>query len=250
MYYDNKSTFYIKQYGPAAFTIALSLVLVVGGLYIYLSSNKNNNPQDTLVAKNDTQSEQQVEQSNSLQDVKEDNVSNSKPNVVEEKKDVNINQNVSNTTNASEVKSSVNINDVKITNVLSAELRALNKLEKSKELTVVGVDDNKNIIINANDKNYKASLIGIDYKKSGLDIKDKLNSDLANKKVTIAFDNVKVQDNTLCVYLYVDGNLYNQKLLKDGLAILNVEKSNTSLLNELVNAQKQAKTNNIGIWQK
>lgn len=250
MYYDNKSTFYIKQYGPAAFTIALSLVLVVGGLYIYLSSNKNNKPQDTLVAKNDTQSEQQVEQSNSLQDVKEDNVSNSTPNVVEEKKDVNINQNVSNTTNASEVKSSVNINDVKITNVLSAELRALNKIEKSKELTVVGVDDNKNIIINANDKNYKASLIGIDYKKSGLDIKDKLNSDLANKKVTIAFDNVKVQDNTLCVYLYVDGNLYNQKLLKDGLAILNVEKANTSLLNELVNAQKQAKTNNIGIWQK
>ena len=250
MYYDNKSTFYIKQYGPAAFTIALSLVLVVGGLYIYLSSNKNNNPQDTLVAKNNTQSEQQVEQSNSLQDVKEDNVSNSTPNVVEEKKDVNINQNVSNTTNASEVKSSVNTNDVKIANVLSAELRALNKLEKSKELTVVGVDDNKNIIINANDKNYKASLIGIDYKKSGLDIKDKLNSDLANKKVTIAFDNVKVQDNTLCVYLYVDGNLYNQKLLKDGLAILNVEKANTSLLNELVNAQKQAKTNNIGIWQK
>ena len=182
--------------------------------------------------------------------MKEDNVSNSTPNVVEEKKDVNINQNVSNTTNASEVKSSVNINDVKITNVLSVELRALNKLEKSKELTVVGVDDNKDIIINANDKNYKASLIGIDYKKSGLDIKDKLNSDLANKKVTIAFDNVKVQDNTLCVYLYVDGNLYNQKLLKDGLAILNVEKANTSLLNELVNAQKQAKANNIGIWQK
>lgn len=250
MYYDNKSTFYIKQYGPAAFTIALSLVLVVGGLYIYLSSNKNNKPQDTLVAKNDTQSEQQVEQSNSLQDVKEDNVSNSTPNVIEEKKDENINQDVSNTTNVSEVKSSVNINDVKITNVLSAELRALNKLEKSKEVTVVGVDDNKNIIINAYDKNYKASLIGIDYKKSGLDIKDKLNSDLTNKKVTIAFDNVKVQDNTLCVYLYVDGNLYNQKLLKDGLAILNVEKANTSLLNELVNAQKQAKTNNIGIWQK
>ena len=63
-------------------------------------------------------------------------------------------------------------------------------------------------------------------------------------------DNVKDKDNTLCVYLYVDGNLYNHKLLKDGLAILNVEKANTSLLNELVNAQKQAKTNNIGIWQK
>ena len=39
MYYDNKSTFYIKQYGPAVFTIVVSLVLVLGGLYIYLSSN-------------------------------------------------------------------------------------------------------------------------------------------------------------------------------------------------------------------
>ncbi len=248
MYYDNKSTFYIKQYGPAVFTIVISLVLVLGGLYIYLSSNRNNKPQDTLVAKNNAQDVQlveqnnNIEQTNSLQEVelKKEEVKQ------EETKQVETNSNESNTNE----EKNININDIAITNILSSELRTLNKLEKSKEVTVLGIDDDKNIILNISDKNYKASLIGIDYKKSKSDIKDIINNDLINKKVTIAFDNVKIQDNTLCIYLYLDGNLYNQHLLKDGLAILKVEKANTSLLNELVNAQKQAKSNNIGIWQK
>lgn len=248
MYYDNKSTFYIKQYGPAVFTIVISLVLVLGGLYIYLSSNRNNKPQDTLVAKNSTQDVQlveqnnNIEQTNSLQEVelnKEEEVNQ------EETKQAETN----NESNANEA-NIININDIDITKVLSSELRALNKLEKSKEVTVLGIDDDKNIILNISDKNYKASLIGVDYKKSKSDIRDKINNDLANKKVTIAFDNVKIQNDTLCVYLYLDGNLYNKTLLNNGLAILNVEKANTSLLNDLVNAQKQAKTNNIGIWQK
>lgn len=248
MYYDNKSTFYIKQYGPAVFTIVISLVLVLGGLYIYLSSNRNNKPQDTLVAKNNVQDVQlveqnnNIEQTNSLQEVelKKEEVKQ------EETKQVETNSNENNTNE----EKNININDIAITNILSSELRTLNKLEKSKEVTVLGIDDDKNIILNISDKNYKASLIGVDYKKSKSNIKDIINNDLINKKVTIAFDNVKIQDNILCIYLYLDGNLYNQHLLKNGLAILKVEKANTSLLNELVNAQKQAKSNNIGIWQK
>lgn len=248
MYYDNKSTFYIKQYGPAVFTIVISLVLVLGGLYIYLSSNRNNKPQDTLVAKNNAQDVQlveqnnNIEQTNSLQEVelKKEEVKQ------EETKQVETNSNENNTNE----EKNININDIAITNILSSELRTLNKLEKSKEVTVLGIDDDKNIILNISDKNYKASLIGIDYKKSKSNIKDIINNELTNRKVTLSFDNVKIQDNTLCVYLYLDGNLYNQHLLKDGLAILKVEKANTSLLNELVNAQKQAKSNNIGIWQK
>lgn len=236
MYYDNKSTFYIKQYGPAVFTIAISLVLVVGGLYIYLSSNKNNRPQDTLVAKNNIQKVQTTnqnnnEQINSLQEVQER----------QEGKATNIVESNDN---------EIDINEINVTNVLSAEFRTLNKLEKSNELTVIGIDNNNNIILNSNNKNYRASLIGIDYKKSNSDIKEKINNDLKNKKVTVAFDNVKIQDDCLCVYLYLAGNLYNRTLLSEGVAILNVEKANTSLLNELVNAQKQAKSNNIGIWQK
>ena len=248
MYYDNKSTFYIKQYGPAVFTIVISLVLVLGGLYIYLSSNKNNRPQDTLVAKNNVQTEQNLsnpekineEHSNSLEKVPEEIINN---NIPEEKRETEV-------IKPEEPKTAININNLKISNVLSAELRMLGKLEKSKELTVLGIDDENNIILNVSDNNYKASLIGIDYKKSNSNIKDKLNNDLVNKKVTVAFDNVKINDNKLCVYLYVDGNLYNENLLKDGLAIIKVEKANTSLLNELVNAQKQAKANNIGIWKK
>ena len=244
MYYDNKSTFYIKQYGPAVFTIVISLVLVLGGLYIYLSSNKNNRPQDTLVAKNDFQTEQNLsnevteEQTNSLEKVPEEIVNN---NIPEEKAETEV---------IKPEEQKMDINNLKISNVLSAELRMLGKLEKSKELTVLGIDDENNIILNISDNNYKASLIGIDYKKSNSNIKEKLNNDLVNKQVTVAFDNVKFSDNKLCVYLYIDGNLYNESLLKDGLAILKVEKANTSLLNELVNAQKQAKTNNIGIWKR
>lgn len=249
MYYDNKSTFYIKQYGPAVFTIVISLVLVLGGLYIYLSSNRNNRPQDTLVAKNNIQNEQVVskqettleEETNSLEKVPEENNVNENTTLAKIENEV---------VKVEEKKQDININNLKISNVLSAELRALGKLEKSKEITAIGIDDDNNIILNISDNNYKASLIGIDYKKSNSNIKDKLNNDLSNKKVTVAFDNVKIQDNKLCVYLYVDGTLYNESLLKDGLAILKVEKANTSLLNELVNAQKQAKLNNIGIWKK
>lgn len=249
MYYDNKSTFYIKQYGPAVFTIIISLVLVLGGLYIYLSSNRNNRPQDTLVAKNNIQNEQVVskqettpeEQTNSLEKVPEENNVNENTTLDKIENEV---------VKVEEKKQDININNLKISNVLSAELIALGKLEKSKEITALGVDDDNNIILNISDNNYKASLIGIDYKKSNSNIKDKLNNDLSNKKVTVAFDNVKIQNNKLCVYLYVDGTLYNESLLKDGLAILKVEKANTSLLNELVNAQKQAKANNIGIWKK
>lgn len=248
MYYDNKSTFYIKQYGPAVFTIVISLVLVLGGLYIYLSSNRNNKPQDTLVAKNSTQDVQLVEQNNNIEQT--NSLQEVELNEKEEVKQEETKQaETNNESNANEA-NIININDIDITKVLSSELRALNKLEKSKEVTVLGIDDNKNIILNISDKDYKASLIGVDYKKSKSDIKDKINNDLTNKKVTIAFDNVKIQDNTLCVYLYLDGNLYNKTLLSNGLAILNVEKANTSLLNDLVNAQKQARTNNIGIWQK
>ena len=258
MYYDNKSTFYIKQYGPAVFTIVISLVLVLGGLYIYLSSNRNNKPQETLVAKNVTEEQQitlneNTETTNSLQEVEtkkesENEIVDKKENVVEEVKPVVAE--IEPKEEVTETIEKVNVNDIKTSNTLSSDLARLSKLSKSKDAKVLGVDDNKNIIIELSGISYKTRLIGIDYKKSKSDIKEKIDNDLTNKNVTIAFDNVKQENDIFCVYMYVDGNLYNKELLKNGLAILNVEKANTSLLNELVNAQKEAKTNNIGIWQK
>ena len=255
MYYDNKSTFYIKQYGPAVLTIVISLVLVLGGLYIYLSSNRNNKPQDTLVAKNVTEQQQievneNTETTNSLQEA-EKKEEESKTEIVEkeEPKKEEVKPVVAEV-ETKEVTEKVNVNDIKISNTISSNIKKLSKLEKLNDVKVLGVDDNKNIVVNISENNYKISLIGIDYKKSNNNIKDKLDNDLTNKTISIAFDNVKQENDTLCAYIYVDGNLYNKELLKNGLAILKVEKANTSLLTELVNAQKEAKTNNIGIWQK
>lgn len=254
MYYDNKSTFYIKQYGPAVLTIVISLVLVLGGLYIYLSSNRNNKPQDTLVAKNVTEQQQievneNTETTNSLQEAEKKEESKTEIVEKEEQKKEEVKPVVAEV-ETKEVTEKVNVNDIKISNTISSNIKKLSKLEKLNDVKVLGVDDNKNIIVNISGNNYKISLIGIDYKKSNNNIKDKLDNDLTNKTISIAFDNVKQENDTLCAYIYVDGNLYNKELLKNGLAILKVEKANTSLLTELVNAQKEAKTNNIGIWQK
>ncbi len=44
MYYDNKQTFYVKQYGPAVIISAVSLVLISSGIFIYLKSTNMGNP--------------------------------------------------------------------------------------------------------------------------------------------------------------------------------------------------------------
>lgn len=48
MYYENKKQFYIKQYGPAIAIIAVSLVLIMSG--IYLSLNSNTAPKEQQIA--------------------------------------------------------------------------------------------------------------------------------------------------------------------------------------------------------
>ena len=43
MYYENKRSFYIKQYGPMAIVIVISLVLIVTGVVIGVKSMNNDN---------------------------------------------------------------------------------------------------------------------------------------------------------------------------------------------------------------
>lgn len=252
MYYDNKSTFYIKQYGPAVITIAICLILVFGGLYIYLSSNKNNMPNNSLVAKTVSNKNELVAKQSDFSEIEEKNDSLEKvipigEEVEHQEYEIIQENTVSAVTAEEKVKDVTNIT---YNTVLTSELKNLKKLEKSNEVTVLGIDDEYNILLDISNNNYKASLIGIDYKKSSENIKEELNNDLVNKNVRVAFDNVRLQDGKLCVYLYVDEKLYNEQLLNDGLAIINVEKANTSMLNNLVVAQKDAKSNNLGIWNK
>ena len=42
MYYENKRTFYIKQYGPAAVILLIALVLIGTGIYLAVKPDSNN----------------------------------------------------------------------------------------------------------------------------------------------------------------------------------------------------------------
>lgn len=54
MYYDNKSSFYFKQYGVPILAIALSIVLIGVGSFLYWSSSTSNaSNQDMVVASNE-----------------------------------------------------------------------------------------------------------------------------------------------------------------------------------------------------
>lgn len=54
MYYDNKSSFYFKQYGIPALAIVCSILLIGGGLYVYFaSSTRNAAEKNMIVASNE-----------------------------------------------------------------------------------------------------------------------------------------------------------------------------------------------------
>ncbi|MDD3304017.1 MAG: thermonuclease family protein [Clostridia bacterium] len=54
MYYDSKSSFYMKQYGFPALVIFISVLLIGGGLFIYFaSSTKNATEQEMVIASNE-----------------------------------------------------------------------------------------------------------------------------------------------------------------------------------------------------
>ena len=63
MYYDNKSSFYLKQYGLPILAIVISLIIIGAGSYIYWLSSTTNAPKQNVVTA-----------SNELQDVDENTI--------------------------------------------------------------------------------------------------------------------------------------------------------------------------------
>ncbi len=226
MYYNNKSTFYVKQYGPTVLIIVISVLLIFVGVYAYLSSTKLNTKQNELVAK----TEVKVSNENN----KSANIETNSLKVTEEVNESNVNTE----------------ENIEIATQLDQSLQSIQSLEKLVPGKVLKINQNNNIIIEINGKNYETELVGIDYSKSASNITERLTNDLVNKNVTISFDKLKVEDNKIPVYLYLDNELYNSLLLKQGLAIVKVEKVNTNLLDTLIESQKFAKTNLLGIWKK
>ena len=219
MYYDNKSTFYVKQYGPAVLILIISFVLIGSGIYIYLSKSNNSATPDKEV----------IVASDSLEDETKTNNE-----VVEEKKE--------------EVKQEVVQEE--ILTELPEEYSNLKVLEKSSELKVEKVLDSNKVRVNIpnTNKKFDITLIGINFNNSVTDVTKKMQEDLKDKTIKLAFDEVKVDNSQIFAYIYIDGNLYNAKILEKGYATFQEEPKNKSLATELKQSQTYAKQLRNGIW--
>ena len=220
MYYDNKSTFYIKQYGPRVLVIMISILLVTSGIYIYLASTLNIKPQVNV-----------AEEPTEVQEV----ASNESEQIVE----TNSLQNETEADTESELE---------ISTTISKKLADLKPLDKSDIGTVKSVTDNNTVIVNIDNKNLEINLIGVDFSRSNADVVNTLRSDLEGKEVKLAFDKMKVKDMKLYGYIYIGETLYNASILEKGQAIVKIESTNTSLIDTLISAQTKAKLNKTGIW--
>lgn len=179
MYYENKRTFYLKQYGPAVILLFVALILIGTGIYIAVKPDSN------------------------------DEVAN--------------NNNNNNTSNNYVLSDQAYEGKVVSTNGLS-------------------------IKVEANGTTNEVYLIGIKQNKYNKDLGNQIAQDLVGKEVTVDFDSVKVEKGKTYAYIYVDGSLYNEDLLAQGVAELRPERQNINKLDVLLAAELQAQHNSIGIW--
>lgn len=232
MYYDSKSDFYIRQYGPKIGIALLSVAIIVSGIYIYCSTQFNT-PHPIMEAKNDETIEQ-----NSLKDV----------NIY----DVEVyNEPVEIYTEPEEALEEMDEVDKEISRGLTASLRNLKVLDKTGKCKVESISDNNAVVVFLGNRYYEINLIGMDYSRSNKNITETMRKDLEGKEVCLAFDKLRVKGGQVYGYVYLDENIsYNEYLLQKGLTFIKIEKTNTSMLDKLVKAQKEAKENKLGIWAK
>ncbi len=194
MYYDNKASFYVRQYGPRVLMSAFIVLIVSVGLYIYIANH--NIPTikvtDQAVVEQDT-----------------------------------LNVTAKN---------------------LSDTLNGLEPLEK-KSVKVASVESNGEIVIIDNDSRFKARLIGLDFENIEPDTIYLMGQDIGNRQVEIAFDNTKCSEDIANVYVYVNDELYNAKLLEEGKLKLDSQDMNKLLLKELTESQAYAKQTRAGLWE-
>jgi len=223
MYYDNKSTFYVKQYGPAVIVSVASLVLIASGIFIYLKSSNMENPfnkktEITQAVDNNAKTAELEEEKNALAE---------EPKVEE-----------------------VVVPEVKVEPVVVKYFENLVSSKKSEDVNVINVSASGSITVEKDGDKLEVTLIGIDFKYAKESAIQKINTDLLNKKVKIAFDKLRSDSNGTYAYIYKDDTLYNAELLKSGLVTLKTERTNITLNSELSKAQSYARTNSLGVWKK
>lgn len=126
---------------------------------------------------------------------------------------------------------------------------------------VVRVVDGDTFVINYNGKEERVRLIGVDTPESvhpneekntafGKKVSNFSKEKLTNKEVQIEFD-VSQRDKygRLLCYAYVDGEMYNKLLLREGLAKVATYPPNVKYVDDFVSIQKEARENKKGMWQ-
>lgn len=205
MYYDNKSSFYIRQYGPRVLCIVLVLVIAGTGLYIYMS-NRLNTP--TVDVTKQTIASQGSSTSQEEQKVDENVASLELPN----------------------------------------KLESLKPLEK-RTVKISSVENNGELIVIDGDTRFTANLIGLDFNTVEPDTIYQMGQDIANRQVQIAFDNTKCTGDKANIYVYLNDELYNAKLLEQGKIKLKTNDINKLLLKDLTESQAYAKQTRAGVWE-
>ncbi|MDO4282800.1 MAG: hypothetical protein Q4D02_04110 [Clostridia bacterium] len=204
MYYDNKSSFYIRQYGPKVLVIVLIVLIASTGLYIYMASRKTPTVDVT---------QQTIAQQGS-------------------------------TTSQEEQKVDENVASLE----LPANLEKLKPLETA-TVKIASIENNGEIVVISGETRFKAKLIGLDFNTVEPDTIYQMGQDIANRQVEIAFDNIKCTNDTANIYIYLNDELYNAKLLEQGKLKLNSNDINKLLLKELTESQAYAKQTRAGIWE-
>jgi len=222
MYYDNKSTFYVKQYGPAVIVSVLSLVLIASGIFIYLKSSNMGNP-----FKNETEVTQVVDKNAAAINKEETNAL-----VVEPKVEEPV----------------VKAEPAPVTNV--KYFQDLVALEKSKDVTVTNISTTGSVTVEVDGDKLEFTLIGVDFKYAKESAIEQMKTDILNKQVKIAFDKLRSDSDRTYAYIFKDNTLYNATLLKTGLVTLKTERTNNTLNSDLSKAQTYARENSLGVWKK
>lgn len=202
MYYDNKSTFYIRQYGLKALVIVFITATTMTALYKYVI----NRP---------------------AIDVTEQTIPTQ-----------------SSTTSQEEQKVDENVASLE----LPSKLGSLKPLEK-RTVKISSVENNGELIVIDGETRLTATLIGLDFNTAEPDTIYQMGQDIANRQVQIAFDNTKCTGDKANVYVYLDDELYNAKLLEKGKIKLKANDINKLLLKDLTESQAYAKQLKIGVWE-
>ena len=216
MYYDNKSSFYVKQYGSTIIIAVLSILLIISGTFIFYLLNINPN---TNLEQTNKDTDMQIEENIDKKEEPKEEVEN-KP----------LQQDIVKTT---------------------AYFDNLESSKFSEVATVTGIKSSNQITIETAESIINAQLIGIDL--SYVDVNkyiENLRTNLLNKEVKIVFDKERKTNDIYNVYIYVNDDLYNAEVLKSGMATLKSERINIALTKTLGQAQKEARDNKAGVWNK